>query len=299
MASRGRLPGNGSGGRWLVWPMRVLLWAALLVVAYRGVTAIVLDEVPASQTGTQNAATTANSRFPSMLAEAYALQFAQVYLNFSPADQNQRAQQLAQYIPSDASAVDPEFGWNGSGTLRLDSAHVANIDVRDNNNAVVTILASVNGQLMELGVPIYTSGGGLVVSGQPAWLPAPSTIQPATQQQDNSDQVAQTALMSQLPAFFQAYASGDTATLNRFLAQGVTLTGLGGTVTFSSIASMYVPPGGATRDITVQVVWRLAGMSGASDAQLTTTYDMSVIDQQSGKWYVEGIRASTQPVGSQ
>jgi hypothetical protein len=295
-AGRGRAPRNGSGGRWLVWPMRVLLWVALLVIAYRGVTAIALDEVPASQTGTQGAATTANSGFPSTLAEAYALQFAQVYLNFSPAQANQRAQQLAQFIPSDSSSVDPEFGWNGSGTLRLQSAHVAGIDVTDNSHAVVTVLASVNQGLMELGVPIYASGGGLVVSGQPAWLPAPQTVQPATQQQNDSDQVAQTALMSQLPAFFQAYASGDTATLNRFLAQGVSLTGLGGSVSFVSIASMYVPSGGASRDITVAVNWQLAG-TGA--AQLTTTYDMSVIDQQSGKWYVEGIRASTQPMGSQ
>lgn len=295
-ATQGRAPRSGGGGRWLVWPMRVLLWAALLVIAYRGVTAIALDEVPANQAGTQNADTTANSGFPSSVAEAYALQFAQVYLNFSPAQANQRAQQLAQYIPSDTSGADPEFGWNGSGTLRLQSEHVAGIDVRDNSHAIVTVLASVNGQLMELGVPIYAASGGLVVSGQPAWLPAPPTIQPASQQQNSSDQVAQTALMSQLPAFFQAYASGDTATLNRFLAQGVTLNGLGGTVTFASISSMYVPQGGATRDITVAVNWQL---TGSGDAQLTTTYDMSVIDQQSGKWYVEGIRASTQPMGSQ
>jgi hypothetical protein len=30
-----------------------------------------------------------------------------------------------------------------------------------------------------------------------------------------------------------------------------------------------------------------------------TTYDMSVIDLQSGRWYVKDIRASTQPMGTQ
>jgi hypothetical protein len=297
-ASDGR-PGkrqwNGGGGRWMVWPMRVLLWVVLLIVAYRGVTAIAFDEVPAKDVGTSTT-TSANDGFPVTLGDAYALQFAQVYLNFSPAQQTQRAQQLAQYIPSDASTDNPEFGWNGSGTLRLQSANVASIDVQSSSTAVVTVLATVNGELMELGVPIYASGGGIVVSGQPAWLPAPSTIQPASQQQASSDPSAQNALMSQLPAFFQAYASGDAATLNRFLAPGVTLNGLGGAVTFGSITSLYVPQGGATRDITATVDWQLAGAGGA---ELSATYDMSVVDQQSGKWYVREINASTQSMGSQ
>lgn len=291
-------PWSGGGGRWLVWPMRVLLWAALLVVAYRGVTAIAFDEVPAQNAGTSSAGTSTSSGFPVTLAEAYALEFSDVYLNFSPSGQNSRAQQLAQFIPSGASAADPDFGWNGTGTLRLEAAHVAGIEVRSSTSAVVTVLASVNNELMELGVPIYASGGGVVVSGEPAWLPAPSTIQPPSQQQSSSDSVAQSALMSQLPAFFEAYASGDTATLNRFLAPGVTLNGLGGTVTFGSISSLYVPTGGTTRDITVTVNWQLAG-SRAGSAQLQATYDMSVVDQQSGKWYVKDIRASTQPMGSQ
>jgi hypothetical protein len=58
------------------------------------------------------------------------------------------------------------------------------------------------------------------------------------------------ALASQLPASFQAYAGGDQATLNRFLALGASV---GGAVSFGSIASITVPPGGATRDITVTV----------------------------------------------
>jgi hypothetical protein len=284
----------------MVWPMRVLLWGALLVVAYRGVTAIVLDEVPARDTGVSGGTTSSSStQFPVTLAEAFALQFGQVYLNFSPASSGARAQQLGQFIPSSASSSDPNFGWNGSGILRLQSAQVAGIDVRDANQAVVTLLATVNGQMMELGVPVYAAGGGIVVSGQPAWLPAPPVAVPAGQQQGSSDSAAQSALANQLPAFFQAYASGDSATLNRFLVQGVTLNGLGGTVAFGSIASIYVPPGGATRDITVTVNWQLAGQAGSGGAQLATTYDMTVVDQQSGKWYVRNIRASTQPMGGQ
>ena len=48
--------------------------------------------------------------------------------------------------------------------------------MRDDSHAVVTLLAKVNGHLMELGVPIYATAAGLVVSGEPAWLPPPSAV---------------------------------------------------------------------------------------------------------------------------
>ena len=56
---------------------------------------------------------------------------------------------------------------------------MATTDVQDAHHAVVTLLARVNGQLMQLGVPVYASSDGLVVSGAPAWLPAPGAGHPA------------------------------------------------------------------------------------------------------------------------
>jgi hypothetical protein len=47
------------------------------------------------------------------------------------------------------------------------------------------------------------------------------------------------------------------------------------------------------------VDWMLPGQVGLGTARLATTYDMSVVDRQSGRWYVEDIRASTQPMGTQ
>jgi hypothetical protein len=151
---------------------------------------------------------------------------------------------------------------------------------------------------MELGVPLYASGGGLVVSGQPAWLPAPRTATLPQAHQPGSDQAAKGALASQLPDFFTAFASGDQAKLSRYLVPGTSLQGLGGAVSFGSIASLTVPPGGAARDITVTVDWTLPVQAGAGAPGLATTYDMSVVDQQTGRWYVKDIRASTQPMGT-
>jgi hypothetical protein len=145
---------------------------------------------------------------------------------------------------------------------------------------------------MELGVPVYTSNGALAVSGDPAWLPAPAQAAPPSTSPSTSDPAAQAALNAQLPAFFQAYASGDTATLNRFLTSGSSVTGLGGDLSYAGISSLSVPAGGATRAITVTVTWQLAGQA-SSPGKLNSTYNMTVVEQ-SGKWYVRSIQASTQ-----
>lgn len=293
-------PWRGGGGRWAVWVLRALVWAVLIIIGVRGVIAIVLNQKtpasPASATsGTSGAAAGAADSFPSGLAGAYAMQFASVYLNFSPGSASHRAHELAAFLPD---GTDPQLGWNGAGSLKLQSDQVAGIDARDAQHAVVTLLARVNGQMMELGVPVYASGSGMVVNGQPAWLAAPARLSPPAAAGASPDAAAQNALQAQLPAFFEAYASGDSATLTRFLVHGVAVTGLGGAVTYSSIAALYVPAGGDTRQITVSVVWQIPGPQGASPAQLPMTYDMTVVSQNSN-WYVKSIRAADQPVEQQ
>jgi hypothetical protein len=290
---------SGAGGRWLLWPLRVVLWAALLIVAFRGVTAIVFNQGSASPATGIRSASTPGEQFPVTLAEAYAAEFGQVYLNFSPQTQGQREQQLAAFVPASVAAADPDLGWNGVGQLNLQSEQVAGIAVQGPQRAVVTLLALVNGQLIELGVPIAASGGGVVVSGEPAWLPAPAQISLPSAAAGRSDPVAQSQLNNELPAFFQAYANPDSAALKGFLAPGVSLTGLGGTVAFDSIAALHVPPGGTTRQITVSVIWQLVGQGMANGAKLQVTYSMSVVQQSSVKWYVKEISASIEAVGAQ
>jgi hypothetical protein len=300
-AGRG-IGGSGAGGRWLLWPLRVVLWAALLVVAFRGITAIAFDQGWARLGGGTGTVRVVGASFPVAMAEAFAAEFGRVYLSVSPQNQGLREQALAAFVPASVLAADPDLGWNGAGQLNLQLEQVAGIKVTDPRHAVVTLLAMVNGQLMELGVPIAVSGGAVVVSGEPAWLSAPPQAALPAPAAGSTDQVARGQLMNELPAFFRAYASSDSAALGKFLAPGVSLTGLGGAVTFDSIGGLRVPLGGANRQITVTVIWLLPEQTGAAagnpgvTSELKMTYGMSVVGLRTGKWYVKEIGASTETV---
>jgi hypothetical protein len=289
---------RGAGGRWLVWTFRVVVWLVLLVIGYRGVVAIVLNETPSGRAPA--ASPTASSGFPVSLAGAYALEFGRVYLNASSATASQRASELAQFLPP---GTDNQLGWNGSGTLTMQSEEVAGVSVQDAHHAVVTLLARVNGGLMELGVPVYASAGGMSVSGEPAWLPAPKSAAPPSPGPSTLDATTQATLTRQLPAFFAAYASGDQGTLGPLLAPGASIRGLGGSVSYDSLSAVTVPPGGSVRQIVATVVWDIPGQpaSGtragtAPSAKVEMAYALTIV-RQHGYWYVRSIAPSTQAGG--
>ena len=286
---------RGSGGRWLVWVGRVVLWLVLLLIGYRGILAIIssYQNPPASNsTGTGQPV----SSFPVSMASGFALEFSQVYLNFSPSMAAQRATELAPFLPP---GTDPKLGWNGSGSQTVQFEQVVGVDVQNDNNAIVDVLGLTGGRLIEIGVPVYYSGGGMVVSGQPAFLTPPANLIPPAAPKVTIDVQAQQALTRQLPDFFRAYASGESAKLSAFAAPGVQLSGLGGEVEFGSIVNVIVPvASGSTRNVTVTVTWLPASTPSAGPpasggrAQLQMTYAMTVI-RRGGHWYVSSIGAST------
>lgn len=291
---RPRVPANwrGAGGRWLVWAFRVVVWVVLLVIGYRGITAIVLNETPSGSRPPAQPSRAA-AAFPATLAGAFALEFGQVYLNASPATTAQRGSELAAFLPP---GTDPQLGWNGTGTLQLQSEHLAGVTARSAHRGVVTLLARVNGQLMRLAVPIYTEGGRLVVAGEPALLPPPARAALPPAPTVPSDPAAQAALSGQLADFFRAYASGNADTLARFVVPGVVVRGLGGDVTFGSLTTISVPPGGGTRHIIATVVWHIPAQptSGntSTGSPASAGFEMSyslTVTKRTGTWYVKSI----------
>ena len=98
---------GGGGGRWTIWPMRVVLWATILVIGYRGITAILLNETPSSgnaNPGNDGAAGDSQRfrHFRSRLARLSPCGSGNCGLTYSPSTATQRAQQLAAFIPANA-----------------------------------------------------------------------------------------------------------------------------------------------------------------------------------------------------
>ncbi len=85
----------------------------------------------------------------------------------------------------------------------------------------------------------------------------------------------------------------------RGLAPGTPIGGFGGTVNSGGIISLHVPrTGGPTRGKTMTVDWTLPVQVGAGAPRHIASYAMPVVDRRRGRWYVEDIRASTQPMGN-
>jgi hypothetical protein len=266
----------------------------LLLIGYRGVLAIVGSYRAPAAAGS---AGQSSDGFPVQLAGSFGLEFAQVYLNFSPATAAQRADELAPFLPAGTNS-DPQFGWNGNGALSVQSEQLAGVEVESAHSAVVKVLALADNQIIEIGIPVYDADGGIVVSGQPAFISPPPGLVLPPPAKVTPDKTAQRELIAQLPAFFSAYAGSDTAKINQFAAPGVKLSGLNGEVGFGSLLGVTVPASsGAVRQITVTVAWLpvsspSAGASAGGRAQIDMTYAMTVV-QRAGRWYVSSIGAST------
>lgn len=283
---------GGSGGRWWVYVGRVILWAFLIVVLVNGIRAPFerFTAKPAAPT----TPTSGKPAFPEATASAYALSFANVYLNYDPATAADRERQLSQFI---APGVDPQLGWDITGKSVLRSAQVSSVDAQDVNRAVVTLLVQANGKLFQLAVPVYAKDGALAISGRPATLPPPQRAALPAANEDR-DSALETELQEPLTGFFKAYASGDTAALQRYTDPPV--TGLGNAFVFSALKEIVAPRGAANaRTVNATVVWQVAPVQGkASAGSLEQTYQLTMVKKDDNNWYVTDIRGSTLPAAS-
>jgi hypothetical protein len=81
---------------------------------------------------------------------------------------------------------------------------------------------------------------------------------------------------------------GGRTVAGRYLALGVVVGGRGRAVGAGGITSLLVPQCLATRDITMTVSFVTPGLVWTGMPRHATSCDMSVVDQQSGRWYAKG-----------
>lgn len=293
----GRTRWSGAGGRWWIWAGRAVLWAFIIVVVVNGIRAP-FQRMTAPASGASPAADgqSGHPGFPRSQVSAFALEFAATYLNYDPRTAGSRSHRLASFVDEDSGGG--QFGWNGGGTSHLDSAQVADVRVTDDKHAVVLLAVRVNGRWMQLSVPVYTSGGAspaMVVSARPALLAPPKRAALPAPPDVSEDTTVEQQLTRQLPAFFKAYAAGDSVALQRFAAGDATFRGLGDAVRFAGIKDVSVPTGGGTRHATVTVAWRMPNSgSGTSAGALEQSYDLTIV-QDGGRWNIRRLQGSTQP----
>ena len=291
----GPRPGRwgGSGGRWWIWVGRAVLWALIVVILVNGIRAPF--ERFTESGGTQAPTGPSQARgtgFPTSAAGAFALQFANVYLNYDQQNAAAREAQLRTFIPDGA---DGQFGWNGLGELRVQSVHVAGVDARDANNGVVTVLARAQDRWLRLAVPVYAKNGALVIKARPALLPPPAKATLPQSGLPERDTALERELAPVLGTFFKAYASSDQATLARFAERGA-IAGLGDSVTFVQVREVNAPRGDAgERTVTATVAWQVPGNAGG--AELEQTYELDMV-KKGTTWYVRDIRGTTEPGAS-
>ncbi|MFI6325272.1 conjugal transfer protein [Nonomuraea sp. NPDC050556] len=248
--------------------------------------------------------TPAGEGFPSARASAFAAQFAGVYLSFDAANAQNRAAKLAPYLPEDA---DDQFGWDGYGTMGAAAIVPYDIEIVDQQNAVVTVAFQSSGRRLLLSVPVYTKDGKFVVSGRPALLPAPAPADAPQVVAPETDDAVAAELRTQLEGFLKAYGEGDTNALRLYVADGKSVPGFGGAFSFVELKKLVVPVGGSTREIQAVVVWGVpsgavpsAQPTGADakavDGRLEQAYRITV-EKQGARWFVVDIRGAGRAVG--
>ncbi|GAA2421432.1 hypothetical protein GCM10010191_36070 [Actinomadura vinacea] len=283
---------GGSGGRWWMWVGRAVLWAVIIVILVNGIRApferfTATEKTPAAPSPGKG------TGFPSSAAGAFALQFANVYLNYDQKTAAARETQIRTFV---AEGADGQFGWNGVGQLQMQSVQVAGVDARDANNGVVTVLGrSHDNKWFRLAVPVYANNGSLVVSARPALLPPPAKAALPQQAVKERDSALEGELGPVLTPFFQAYAQSDQGQLSRFAA-GTAIAGLANSVTFVQVRQVIAPRGAtAERTITATVAWQVPG--AAAGGELEQTYELSMV-KKGTTWYVRDIHGTTEPGAS-
>jgi hypothetical protein len=288
------------GGRWKIKAFRGAFFLALALLLLGGLRNIIAPPSvpPPDVLAQQVAATMGENGFPTAAAQSFALRFATVYLSHDEQKQAERSAALANYTGPETST---QWGWTGSGNQRIVNGPLIAQRPRltDATHATITVAAQVTGGAwLYLAIPVYAANEhALVVSGPPAFVPAPALADgpdsgPPTGQPD--DALARTLTTDVLTGYLTAWAASDDAALSRYITPDASVharQGLAGTVRLGQIRSVHVPRDEATtRTVLIDVVW-----ATGADGGYGQVYRLDVQQQSDGRWYIADLQAGPPP----
>ncbi|WP_256919597.1 conjugal transfer protein, partial [Streptomyces hilarionis] len=307
----GRIPG---GGRRTHVALRatLLITTCVLALGSCGVMGLVVGKSSARTTPGLDEADATRYRlteFPTEQAAAFAEQYAQLCMTFSPDTSSARRAELARYA---SSGVDPECGWNGEGTgkavsVAWDGTAEKLAEFGDHGRYIGVQVRADDGTLTTLTVPVYVkdlrTGDGMRVAGDVGQMPMPAAAD--VPEVDQGDEVVDDTLSTKLqkevlPGYFTAWAASDATAMARFLTPDATLTattGLAGRLTGPQVGAVvalvpasaqdskpYAYAVGQPVQVRVVVDW-----SDAKGVAVSRAYRMTIVNTAQG-WFVKDIR---------
>lgn len=301
-----------SGHRVVVLLARIAVLGVLAIIAIAGIRAIVYT--PDTVTPDQVAATvtdiTGQTGFPETAGAHAAELYLDAYLTY-PADPQARAAALSALAP-DVRIADrnppagvtqevlrgpyligaPTFDGTDRATYTFATQVQTNTLIGDSEKKAPAVDTASRWEFMS--VPVYADPAtdAVTVAGQPTYVPAPpaADLPREVSLGGNDSEFLSSVVPQVLVPFFTDWAASDATRLKLVLDPDATYrarTGLGGAVTFDSIASTFTPEvnpeTGNARDryIETTVNWRTP--AGATAAQ---TYLVNVYRDDAGEWRV-------------
>ncbi|MFD9321157.1 conjugal transfer protein [Streptomyces sp. NPDC060053] len=307
----GRIPG---GGRRTHVALRATLLITTCVFALGscGVMGLVIGKSSGSTTAGLDASDATRYRlteFPTEQAAAFAEQYAQLCMTFSPDTSSTRRTDLARYA---SAGVDPDCGWSGEGTSKAvsvtwDGTAEKLPEYGDHGRYIGVQVRTDDGTLTTLTVPVYVenlkTGEGMRVSGDVGQMPLPAAAD--VPEVDQGDEVVDDTLSTQLqkevlPGYFEAWGASDATAMARFLTPDATLTattGLAGRLTGPQIGTVvalvpvsaqdtkpYAYSAGQAVQVRVAVDW-----TDAKGVTIRRAYRMTMVNTAQG-WFIKDVR---------
>ncbi|MER5371753.1 conjugal transfer protein [Streptomyces sp. NPDC002553] len=307
----GRIPG---GGRRTHVALRatLLITVCALALGSCGVMGLVVGKSSGTTAAGLDAGDAARYRlteFPTEQAAAFAEQYAQLCMTFSPDTSSARRAELARY---NSAGVDPECGWSGEGSGKAvstawDGTAEKLPEYGEHGRYIGVQVRSEDGTLTTLTVPVYVkdlkTGEGMRVAGDVGQMPMPAAAD--VPEVDQRGEVVDDALSTQLqqkvlPGYFTAWGASDTTAMARFITPDATLTattGLSGRLTAPQVGAVVAlaPPSvqnskpysydaGQAVQVRVSVDW-----SDAKGVVVRRAYRMTVVNTAQG-WFIKDVR---------